>query len=70
MIQEEEELSDSMKESLTSSLPDIISETPGTNLAIVRMKKALMSAGKFTAEALRQFVIDFGCELAVKSLGL
>lgn len=68
LIQEESELGESEKTALTASLPDILSETPGTNLAVVRMKKALAAAGKFTADALRQFVIDFGCELAKKSL--
>ena len=70
LIQEEEEFSEQLKASLSDSLPDIVSETPGTQLAVVRTKKALTSAGKFTADAMRQFVIDFGCELAKKSLGL
>lgn len=70
IIQEEEDLSDLSKNALIDSLPDIIIETPKTNLAVVRIKKALTSAGKFTSDALRQFVIDFGCELAKKSLGL
>lgn len=70
LIQEEEELSEQLKKSLVESLPDIIVETPATGLATVRIKKCLASAGKFTADALRQFVIDFGCEFAKKSLGL
>lgn len=70
MIQEDEELSELEQEKLQESLPDIITETPKTNLASVRIKKALLSAGSFTAEAIRQFVIDFGCELAIRSLGL
>lgn len=70
LIQEEEELSEQLRTSLVDSLPDIITETPSTNVAIVRVKKCLTSAGKFTADAIRQFVIDFGCELAKKSLGL
>lgn len=70
LIQEEEELSEQLKESLVESLPNIITETPATNLAVVRVKKCLASAGKFTTDAVRQFVIDFGCELAKKSLGL
>lgn len=70
LIFEEEELSESLKNSVIESLPDIITETPGTNLAVVRIKRCLASAGKFTADAVRQFVIDFGCELAKKSLGL
>ena len=70
LIHEEEELSEQLKTSVIQSLPDIITETPATNLAIVRVKKCLSATGKFTAEAIRQFVIDFGCELAKKSLGL
>lgn len=70
LIQEEEELSEQLKVSLVESLPDIITETPRTNLAVVRVKKCLASAGKFTADAVRQFAIDFGCELVKKSLGL
>ena len=70
IIQEEEMFDAQLKEALSSSLPDVISETPGTNLAMIRLKKALSAAGKFTSDALRQFVIDFGCELAKQSLGL
>ena len=70
LITEEEEFSEQMRDSLIDSLPDIITETPKTNLAVVRIKKGLLCAGKFTAEAIRQFVIDFGCELAKKSIGL
>ena len=70
LIQEEEELSEQLKASLVESLPDVITETPRTNLAFVRVKKCLANAGKFTADAVRQFAIDFGCELVKKSLGL
>ena len=70
LIMEEDSLTDSVKNAMVESLPDIISETPKTNLATVRLKKGLSSAGKFTAEAIRQFVIDFGCELSIKLMGL
>ena len=70
LIQEEEDLDATQKEKLVSSLPDIVSETPKTQVAVVRFKKALLSAGRFTADALRQFAIDFGCEMAKKQLGL
>ena len=70
LIEEEDELDEIQRNKLLSSLPDIVSETPKTQVAIVRFKKALLSAGKFTADGLRQFVIDFGCELAKKQLGL
>lgn len=70
LIAEEAELNDIEQEKLVSSLPDIITETPKTSVAVVRFKKAFLSAGKFTADALRQFAIDFGCELAKSKLGL
>ena len=59
-----------LQEKLIASLPDIVTETPKTNLAIVRFKRVLAPAGKFTADSLRQFAIDFGCELAKNQLGL
>ncbi len=70
ILKEDTELSDLERINLENSLPDIIAETPKTKLASIRVKKALISAGEFTVEALRQFVIDFGCELAIKSIGL
>lgn len=70
LILEDTELSQLEQNKLLESLPDIISETPKTQLAIVRVKKALLSAGKFTAEGLRKFAIDFGCELVKKQLGI
>ena len=70
LLEEEEQLDDIQRSKLTASLPDIVSETPKTQVAVVRFKKALLSVGKFTAEGLRQFAIDFGCELAKSQLGL
>lgn len=66
VILEEESITEPVKNAAIETLPDLISETPKTNLAVVRIKKILSSAGKFTSDAVRQFVIDFGCELAVK----
>lgn len=68
IIEEDSELNDELKFSMSDSLPDILAETPGTNLAVVRLKKVFRQAGKLTCDALRQFVIDFGCELAKRSL--
>lgn len=70
IIREESSFNEQEQNALIEVLPDIIVETPKTNLAAVRLKKCLASAGKFTAEAVRQFALDFGCELAKKSLGL
>lgn len=69
MLQEDSELSELDRQKLEESLPDLISETPKTQLAVIRAKKALISASQFTADALRQFIIDFGCELVKSSLG-
>ncbi len=66
MIYEDSSLSESEKTKLNDSLPDIVSETPKTRLAGIITKKLLPSAESFTADALKQFIIDFGCELAVK----
>lgn len=68
MIQEDDELSELERQNLEASLPDILAETPKTQVAIIRVKKAFLSAGKFTTDAIRQFVIDFGCELAKRTL--
>lgn len=70
IIQEDEQLNELISSQLINSLPDLITETPRTQLAVTRTKKALVSAGKFTVEAIRQFAIDFGCELVKTQLGL
>ncbi len=70
LIREDENMQETAQEALVVSLPDIIAETPKTNLAIARIQKALVAAGKFTAEGIRQFVIDFGCELVKSQLGM
>lgn len=70
IIKEETELSEELKRQVTESLPDIVSETPRTTLAAMRIKKVFSSGTSIAAEMIRQFVIDFGCELAKKSLGL
>ena len=70
IILAERQLSDSDKKKLIASLPDIISDTPRTELAAMRLTSAAASAGKFTANALLQFAINFGGSVALKVLGL
>ena len=55
---------------MIETLPDVISETPKTKLAVIRLKKVLSVVSSFTADGLRQFAIEFGCELVKKQLGL
>lgn len=69
IILEETAIPSEQKDALVSSLPDIITETPGTTLATVRIKNFLTSAGQFTCDAIKQFTIEFGCELAKSLLG-
>lgn len=70
LIAYDETINDENKKQLCDSLPDIISETPKTKLAARKLEQLLLSAGKFTAEGIRQFALDFGCDLAKKMLGL
>jgi len=70
LIEEDGDLDAELQGRVVDTLPDIITETPKTQVAVARFKKALATAGKFTAEGLRQFAIDFGCELAKSQLGL
>lgn len=70
LVLELEELDVLQRQKLAESLPDIITETPKTQVAVVRVRKAMLSVGKFAADSIRQFIIDFGCELAKKQLGL
>lgn len=70
LIKEDDKLTDDIKNKVIESLPDIISETPKTQLAASRFKRALISAGKFTVDGMRQFAIEFGCELALRIAGI
>ena len=46
---------------LVDALPDLLSETPKTQLAVAKFKKFLSASGRFTVDGVRQFAIDFGC---------
>lgn len=70
IIREEETMTEIQQNELIDVLPDVMTETPKTKLATVRMKKAISSAGQFTAEALKNFLIDFGCEYIKRQIGL
>ena len=70
LIQESDDIPNEQKNILIESLPDIITETPKSKLATTRFKKVISATGKFTAEGIRQFIIDFGCEVVKKQIGL
>ena len=46
---------------LVDALPDLLTETPKTQLAVAKFKKFLSAASQFTLDGVRQFAIDFGC---------
>lgn len=66
----ESELSTNEQQKLISVLPDIVTETPRTQLASSRIKRAMACGDGFIAEGLRDFVINLGCEAAKHFLGL
>lgn len=51
-------------------LTDVMSETPKTRLVAARLKKALAKLGNFASEALKQFILDYGCTLLKQLLDL
>ena len=70
IIQEESSIPKEQRDALIESLPDVIAETPGTSLASVRINKFFANASEFTRDAFKQFVIEFGCELLLKLIGM
>lgn len=70
LLAEDDSMSDKDREKLIEILPDAVTETPRSQLATARIKKALASLGNFAAEGLKQFLLDFGCEIVKQQLGL
>lgn len=55
-------------EALGSAVADSMSDNPKTKVAVVRIKKILGKAGKATADAIRDIVVDVASEAAKKML--
>lgn len=70
LIQEEGAFSPADQAKLIEALPDLITQTSKTQLAASRLNKALNVAGKFAKEGLKDFIVQFGCELAKSLLGM
>lgn len=68
-IDEADELSDSEREKLKQSIPDILKETPSTDTAVARFKKAIAKAGKVSGKMLYDVTTKVAAEVVVKSLG-
>lgn len=68
LSQEIEGLSAEERQQLEKSIDDIVRETPGTPLAATRFKKILSKAGKATAGAFRDILVDITSEAAKKMI--
>jgi hypothetical protein len=71
LINEDEELSSDEKEQFSNSLPDLMvdSPTPQTTVSIVRFKKYMLKAASWTADGIRDIIVDIASETIKKSLG-
>ena len=69
-IEKEDSLSEMDKKELIDALPDIIRETPKTNLAVTLFEKALLFVSKTTAAEIIKFIITFACAYVISKLGL
>ena len=66
IIMEDEKLNANEQYNLVNSIPDIMCETPATNLAISRFKKMMKKASQITATAVLQFITKYGCEKVIE----
>jgi hypothetical protein len=70
MIAELDGLDNEDREKLTKSIPDILAETPGSDVAVLRYKKAIAKAGKVAGKTLYDLVINVaGSAIAQKFTG-
>lgn len=65
---ETEELSNEERQLLVGTLDDLVNDTPRTQLAIVRFKKLMAKAGRSTASAFRDILVDVLSETAKRSI--
>jgi hypothetical protein len=64
----ESELNEQEREQLESSLRDVLTDTPKTEVASVRIKRLLSKAGKEVGGALRKVIVDVASEAAKKTI--
>ena len=70
LVSLEDELDESMKELIKTAIPDLITETPATPIAIAKYKKGIKCAGDILKNSMRQLLIDVVSETVKKSLCL
>ena len=67
-IEELDELSQDERNRLKESIPDVIQETPKTQTAVARFKKAIAKAGTVGGKVLYDVFCKVAAEVAVKSM--
>lgn len=70
LIEEDDTVDSDLKEKAIESLKDAVADTPKTVVAASRFRKVLSVAGKYTADALRQILVDVASEAFLKASGL
>ncbi|MHB1459573.1 MAG: DUF2321 domain-containing protein [Armatimonadota bacterium] len=68
LTDELENLTKEEKDSLKQSLDDIITDTPQTTLAVIRIKRLLTKSGKIAAESFKEIMVSVVTEAAKRSL--
>ena len=68
LINELEEISDVEKKKAIDSLPDLMTETPGTELAVSRFKRLYDKVPLSLKETFRKLVVDISAEAIKKSM--
>lgn len=68
LADETDSLSPTEREQLKATLDDLVRDTPKTTLATTRFKKFMLKAGKETAQAFRDILVDIASETAKKAI--
>ncbi len=69
LIYEIESLEREERECLVSSFPDLIAETPNTQLTVIRTKRILAKTRGTVAELIKSILINITCEAVKRHLG-
>jgi len=69
VIDELDELAEEEKAKLKRSIPDILAETPSSETAILRFKKAIAKVGQAGGKLLRDVLVKVASEVVKKSMG-
>lgn len=66
LVQEDEQLSDEDKATLTKSIPELMADNPNTTLAATRFRRIVGKAGPVFKTAMYKFIVDVSSETAKK----